>query len=51
MGFGELAFGGVPVFSLAVGFLYGDNVVIMNEFSEGAVLGFSPLFGEPLGCE
>ena len=51
VGFGELAFGGVPVFALSIGFLYSDDVVIMDKFFESSFFGFSPLFGEAIGCE
>ena len=51
MGSGELAFGGGPMFSLPMGFLYSNDVVIVNELFGVTFLGFSPLFGESLGCE
>ena len=39
------------VLSLPMGFLYSHDVVIVNELFGVTFLGFSPLFGESLGCE
>lgn len=51
VGLGELEFESYPVFLLSVSFLYRDSVVVVNEFSDRAVLGFPSIFGKTLGGE